>query len=283
MIRHAADLDLLVAGALLDDLDPTELERYEAHQPGCERCAVLTTELGRTLVDLALVAPARRPPVSLGQSIRAAIAADRLTAAGPDGLAAGPAPMAAVRPMVPDVPAEPVPWVTRLGWRGSPGSRLAPVLAIGLAVVAVAVGAWGLSSRSDLDRATAEAQRSRDALALQSRALAVAMSGAHRSVTLEAEALAPNADAMVVYEPGRTHAYLLASDLPATPAGSVYQLWTADTTGVHGLGTYAFDGQGMFVADFGRDLAGASAVMVTLEPDGGAAGEPGPQVVFGQL
>ena len=42
MIRHDADLDLLVAGALLDDLDPTELARFEAHQPGCERCAVLT-------------------------------------------------------------------------------------------------------------------------------------------------------------------------------------------------------------------------------------------------
>ena len=283
MTRHDADLDLLVAGALLDDLDPTELDRYEAHQPGCQRCAVLTADLGRTLGDLALVAQARRPPASLGRSIGAAIAAERATnlAPGPVDVVTEPAIAGAPSPV--DVARKRDPWLIRLGWRrGASGLRLAPVLAAALVGVAV-VGAWGLSLRTDLDRATVEAARTRETLALQSQAMAVAMSTGHRTATLDPEALAPVAGAVVVYEPGRTHAYLLARDLPATPAGSVYRLWMADDAGVHGLGTYAFDGDGLFVADFGRDLAGASAVMVTLEPVGGAAAEPGPQVVFGQL
>jgi hypothetical protein len=37
------------------------------------------------------------------------------------------------------------------------------------------------------------------------------------------------------------------------------------------------------VVPVGVDLAGSSAAMVTLEPTGGAVGEPGPQVVFGEL
>lgn len=285
MIRHDADLDLLVAGALLDDLDPSELARYEDHQPGCERCAVVVADLGRTLGDLALIARARRPPAALGASISAAIAADRPSEdAGPGAIgASGPAtigdPLPAAAASRPDRS-----WWPR--WsppRLTPGRRLGPALAAGLVVIIVAVGAWGLAIRADLDRATVEATQARDALARQSRAMAVALAPDHRTARLDPEALAPGADAVVVYRPGRNDAYLVARDLPATPAGSVYQLWTADASGVHGLGTFAFDGSGLFVADFGRDLAGASAVMVTLERAGGASGGPGPQVVFGEL
>jgi hypothetical protein len=37
------------------------------------------------------------------------------------------------------------------------------------------------------------------------------------------------------------------------------------------------------MAPVGVDLAHSAAVMVTLEPSGGATGAPGPQVVFGEL
>jgi Anti-sigma-K factor rskA, C-terminal len=118
---------------------------------------------------------------------------------------------------------------------------------------------------------------------MQTGAMAVAADPAHRDVPLQAEALAPAATAVVVYVPGTTSSYVLAADLPATPAGKVYELWVADAKGVHGLRTYAFDGQGAFVAPLGVDLAGAKATMITLEPAGGARGEPGPKVVFGAL
>jgi hypothetical protein len=65
--------------------------------------------------------------------------------------------------------------------------------------------------------------------------------------------------------------------------GSGYQLWYADAAGVHGLQTVAFDGNGPFMAPIDADLASATAVMITLEKTGGATGDPGPQVVFGEL
>ncbi|MEI7745489.1 MAG: hypothetical protein WCK58_17265, partial [Chloroflexota bacterium] len=67
------------------------------------------------------------------------------------------------------------------------------------------------------------------------------------------------------------------------PAGAAYQLWYADAQGVHGLQAVAYDGIGAFIAPLGVDLAAGTAVMVTLEPAGGATGEPGPQAVFGAL
>jgi hypothetical protein len=75
----------------------------------------------------------------------------------------------------------------------------------------------------------------------------------------------------------------MADRLPATPDGMVYQLWYADAAGVHALGTFRHDGEGPLLARFGVDLGSSAAAMVTLEPEGGAVGEPGPQVVFGEL
>jgi hypothetical protein len=45
----------------------------------------------------------------------------------------------------------------------------------------------------------------------------------------------------------------------------------------------SWDGEGTMIAPIGVDLADSAAVMLTLEPEGGAQGEPGPQVVFGEL
>jgi hypothetical protein len=86
-----------------------------------------------------------------------------------------------------------------------------------------------------------------------------------------------------MFVPGTSRAYLVAEGLPATPSGQGYQLWYADAAGVHPLQTVSFDGNGAFVAPLGVDLSTAAAVMVTLENAGGATGDPGPQVVFGQL
>jgi hypothetical protein len=75
----------------------------------------------------------------------------------------------------------------------------------------------------------------------------------------------------------------MATGMPATPVGSVYELWAADATGVHPGPTFTCTGSGPCLASLGMDLAGKTAAMVTLEPAGGAVSQPGPQVVFGQL
>jgi len=113
--------------------------------------------------------------------------------------------------------------------------------------------------------------------------MTVAMDPSHVTVALHAEPIAPDAQAAVMFVPGSTSSWIVADQLPATPDGHGYQLWYADASGVHGLQTVAFDGQGAFMAPIEADLAKAAAVMITLEPTGGATGEPGPQVVFGEL
>ena len=64
----------LAAGAVLDDLDPGELLRFEAHRAGCPSCGALVEDLLDVTADLASLAPARCVPEALRGSIFAAIA-----------------------------------------------------------------------------------------------------------------------------------------------------------------------------------------------------------------
>ena len=168
-----------------------------------------------------------------------------------------------------------------------PGFRRPSLALVGLAA-AFAIAAAGFGARSfalqgDLDRAGTEVAALEARLAGSGAVMAAAMDPRHVTVALHAEPLAPAAAAMVVYVPGTSHAYLVADHLPATPAGHGYQLWYADAAGVHPLQTVPFDGDGAFVAPLGVDLSGAAAVMVTLEDERGATGEPGPQVIIGEI
>jgi hypothetical protein len=114
-------------------------------------------------------------------------------------------------------------------------------------------------------------------------AMTVAIAPDHATAALHPEPLAPHAVAYVVYRPGVSEAWLMATGVPATPAGSVYQLWAADAAGMHAGPTFTCDGTGPCLASFGMDLRGVTATMVTLESAGGAAATPGPQLVFGEL
>ena len=170
--------------------------------------------------------------------------------------------------------------------RALPGRRVPAVhtwrtwAPFGMAAV-LAIAIIGLGVRTvQLDDAVALA---RTQVAQQAAAMAVVVDPAHRTASLTAESAAPAATAVVVYRPGTHDAYIMADHLPATPDGMVYQLWSADSGGVHPLGTFRYDGEGPFLASFGVDLAASAAAMVTLEPIGGATGGPGPQVVFGKL
>jgi hypothetical protein len=113
--------------------------------------------------------------------------------------------------------------------------------------------------------------------------MTVVLAPDHATAALQPESLAPSAVAYVVYRPGQKDAWLTATGLPATPAGSVYELWAADATGVHAGPTFTCAASGPCLASFGMDLHGMSAAMVTLEPTGGAGTGPGPQLVFGNL
>jgi anti-sigma-K factor RskA len=272
----------LAAGAVLGDLDRSERIAFEAHRATCRSCRSLVDELGSLAFDLSLAAPARRPPASL----RAAVLAATSSAGSATGVTTGGSGVTA-----PEIDSTAGPTTLIRLRRDVRRLRLLNVasLAAAAALAVVAVGSLvrTASLADDLAASEAAARAAEEQLAAQAEtmtgAMTVAIDPTHQTATLAAEPLAADATAIVIYSPGTTAAYLMASGLPPTPDGKVYQLWIADSSGVHALGTFTYDGVGAFVAPFEQDLQAAAATMVTLEPVGGAAGAPGPQVVFGEL
>ena len=107
---------------------------------------------------------------------------------------------------------------------------------------------------------------------------------AHVAAALHAESVAPAASAVVLYRPGAADAYLLATDLPVRrPTGRSTSCGGPMRPGVHALGTFTYDGAVRSWPRSASTSPDGTAAMVTLESAGGATGEPGPQVVFGEL
>ncbi len=259
-VDHDDYLELL-AGAAIDDLDDDEATRLHRHAATCPTCAAEMERIDATLVALAIAVPQRRPPDGLEARILAAIQAE------PD--VATPSRIATPAP----VEAHATPSRAESRWTGWLRRPVVTFAAIGLVLV-LGSACLALARQS----ATLDS-----ALQLQDAAIAVLADPGHIAAPLLPEAAGSGSTAMAVYLPASTQAYVMATGLPATPAGHVYQLWSADAAGVHPLGTFTFDGHGTFVAPFGVDLSTAAAAMITLEPTGGSTGTPGPQVVFGEL
>jgi hypothetical protein len=284
---HAEAEAMLAAGAVLGDLTPEEQAEYDAHRATCIPCRTLEVELDHVLADLALAAPDRMPPPDLLDGIRAAIAAD----GGTSRAAASANPEASASPAEAHgrvtQPEPAAGGIVAFDAARSRRSQRLVVASLGLAavfgIVAVGLGARAVGLQQELATATTQVEHLEATLASAGSAMTVAMNPSHVTVALHAEPVAPEAQAAVMFLPGSTASWIVAENLPPTPEGHGYQLWYADDSGVHGLQTVPFDGDGAFMAPIEADLGDAAAVMITLEPTGGATGEPGPQVVFGEL
>lgn len=261
------DLQQLAAGDALGDIGLLERVTLAAHRRTCSSCRELRDDLEQVTGDLGLLAPARRPPMALQGSVMAAI-----NASAASGRVAGSTDAASRHDAAGGE-------VRRWQLLGGAAATTAAVLAI----VAVGLGVTTARLERDLEQSVAALEGANARLTAQSAAVTIALDPGHVTVTLEAEPMAAGATAYVVYRPGSTAGYLMAMGLPPTPSGHVYQLWYADAAGVHALGTFSYDGEGALVASFGVSLDAATAAMVTLEPAGGATGQPGPEVVFGEL
>jgi hypothetical protein len=274
---HAEAEAMLAAGAVLGDLTPDEQAEYDAHRATCIPCRTIEVELDLVLADLALAVPDRVPPPDLLAGIRAAIAEDAGAARQTSSGAAERSPRAVPAPAAPAS-------IESARLRRSQRLVAASLgLAAVLGIVAVGLGVRTTGLQQDLEAASSRVASLESTLASSGSAMTVAMNPSHVTVALHAEPVAPAAEAAVMFLPGSTSSWIVAKNLPPTPEGHGYQLWYADAEGVHGLQTVAFDGEGAFMAPIDADLAEAAAVMITLEPTGGATGEPGPQVVFGEL
>jgi hypothetical protein len=277
---------LLTAGAALGDLDADEQRSYDAHAATCPDCVALKAELIDVLSDLALLAPTHVPPAALLGRVRTAIRDADAADAAPVTATAVPLSIAALTPpAAPSSPPAPVGLVSLDDARARRRRPIAAALAMAAVFALVAVGLGAATARlgSELAQTRAEVAALRTEAASQTALMAALADPAHRTASLAGQVAAPAATAVVVYVPGTTEAWLVADHLPATPAGSTYQLWYADASGAHPLETATWDGNGVMVAPVGVDLATSAAVMVTLEPAGGSTGTPGPEVVFGHL
>ncbi len=253
-----AGLRELIAGGVLGGLDRSERVTVDEHLSACGACRRLEGQLTGVAMELSLcVEPRHAPPALRG----------RVLGALPE------APRGSARWSLP------VPSGRASTWRG-----WAPaVLSFTLAAALLVAGAGWLTARSELDEtrgllAAATAEQS-----IQVAAMQVVADPAHASARLEPSGAGYEHSVLVVYLPGSEQAYLVASGLPPTPDGRVYQFWHADATGVHAGLTFAVAEAEVVLIPVGLDLSRAQAAMLTLEPVGGAQGEPGPDVVFGEL
>jgi hypothetical protein len=274
MIDHAVYAEL-VAGRAFDDLARDEQLALGAHLPGCSSCQALDHALGDVMTELAFAARPRHVPAGLGASIMAAVAAPVSTGSA----ARTPSPTAAlVAPMNATLPTA--------SWLGRIRARLSvPGLAFGAAALAIIflVGGYALNLGDRLDRAQRTADVALTELASRDAALAVVADPTHRSATLTGRHSGDAGVATLVYKPGSASTYLLVDGLPANAAGSVYQFWYADGSGVHPGLTFDYPGSGAELVPVKVDLGGSQAAMLTLEPTALAHTQPGTDVVFGEL
>jgi hypothetical protein len=273
-----ADLRQLIAGGALDDLEAQERRIAAEHLRACAECRALRMQLAELVVDLGLLATPRRVPAALGA---------RIVAMLPAVDAGGGSPRAVTAPLALDGPGtDRMTAPARRGAARRPWPRIGfmPLAVAAAAIAAIAVlGVHGLDLQSQLTEARRVATAATAAIAARESAMAVVADPAHSSAWLEPQHGGVAGQALVVYLPGSSRAYLLAAGLPATPAGRVYQFWYADTVGVHPGVTFDYDGRGTLLIPVDVDLRGAQAAMLTLEPTGGAASDPSQDVVFGNL
>jgi anti-sigma-K factor RskA len=218
-----AEAHELIAGYALDALEPDDRARAKALLDRSEEAREELRAFTEATAAMATAVSGPVPPPALRERILDAARADRET-------------------------------VVPLASRRRP--RLVPLLGAAAAlaaVVAVALGIWGLSVSSDLDD-------SRAALSQARAAAAVLASPDARNV-----GLAQGDGSLVV---SGSDAVLVLNDMEAAPAGKTWEVWVLDGETPVRAGVFPGGGPRDVVPVDGNVGQGAK-VLVTLEPSGG--------------
>jgi anti-sigma-K factor RskA len=141
------------------------------------------------------------------------------------------------------------PW-PRPGWFDWISPRVARPLAVAAVVAVIALGAWNVSLRSDLDQ--------RDAAL---RAVAAAIANGKTAFRVDGSA----GRGYVVDTPG-AGASLVVADLQSLPADRLYELWLIDAAGTPvAVGTFTDTSGAVAVLPVEKDLSGYATFAVTVE------------------
>jgi anti-sigma-K factor RskA len=232
---------------VLNALDPSELEEFEAHLAVCPTCSQEVVEFCETAAELSLLASATPPPALKG-SVMAAISG--------------------VRVLPPEVPeAEPEPTAAPAAARVAPVDELAVrrqqrrarILALAVAavtVVALSLGGWVFSL---VQQQQAQVAASNLETQLYSAP----------DVVIKPVTLANGAKASFVASKSLNRALFTSSDLPAVGDNSTYELWTL-RSGDPTPDNLLSGGTGV-KQWFSGDIANSDQLAISIEPAGGSS------------
>jgi anti-sigma factor RsiW len=271
---------LLLAGAyVLGTLDAEERDAFDAHLPACAECQREVRSMQRVAIALAASTPSRTPRPELRDRVLGAATASRAHVISEGGTGFGVGRTSSTVPSgfgrtAPDADRRVSSWMHPASWL--------PVAA--LLIVSLALGTYSqrlqsridsLESRLDdavrraelAERATGDAQRA--ANSVQS-AMAVLSSPDMARVDLAGQEVAPDARARAFWS--RNHGLVFtATNLPAAPPGSVYQVWVLTAGAPISAGLINLDASGgtTEVLATAPDIPPPAGVAVSLEPEGG--------------
>lgn len=213
-----------------------ERAEFERHLAVCEACAQEVRELTATAGRLGLAETVTPPPEMRERVLRQ---------------------IATVRQEPPRVPTGPVVRAPGRWARSLPKPALAAALAAAASLGGVAV--WQHQVAQDARQQAAASQR---------RAAELAGVLAAPDARVHSGKLPHGGSGSVVVSHSANRAAFVASGLPAAPSGKVYELWYADGGTMRPAGL--LDGGHATTVLMDGKVDGATAMGVTVEPDGGS-------------
>jgi Anti-sigma-K factor rskA, C-terminal/Putative zinc-finger len=223
------EIHALSGAYVVDALDDIERAQFARHLERCPECQAEVASLREAAALFSLTTPVEPPP-----GLRERVLGD----------------IASVRPLPPVVPEAAAPSAAR------PSRRLRTLVAAAAAVVLVGSGAT-IAWEATRDGATQAPQPSATQRVLRA-------PDAER-VT---ERLAGGAKATLVRSRSMNQAVLLTENMPAPPAGKVYELWLQDAR--KGMQPAGLMPDGASTVLLSGDAADAVGAGITVEPQGGS-------------
>ena len=244
------ELKANAAGYVLGSLDADERRAFEAHLADCAECAAEVTSLRPVVGALATAVPQVTPRPEI---------LDRVLASFPAGAGTGGTAGLKTRPSTAGI--RPASWLPLAA---------AVVLTAGIAVYAARLHQQVADLQGRLD----QAQSATSVLAAPDLA----------RIVLQGQAVAPDARAQALWSRSRGLVFS-ASNLPAPPAGKVYQVWVVTAQAPVSAGLLVPDPSGGGTAYYmtSPDIGMPVAVAVTLEPAGGVPAPTGDKYLVGTL
>jgi anti-sigma-K factor RskA len=249
-------------------LEPDEVRVFEAHLARCAECETEVAAMNEVTAHLSDMVSAE-PPSTLRSAVLAEIAQTaqdatanaEATVPTPRHHAGGrhvAAPTAEAPP-----PSAPTPEATvtpiRRSWRDRPTA----LVAAAAVVAAVALGGWAIKERNDANDARGQIATAQKVAA---ELTAIINAGDAQTVSATTD---NGATTTVLRSARRGTALLLATDLPALPAGKTYQAWTIDDERPTSAGTFASQGK-QTALELPPAAVQTSTIAVTVEPAGGS-------------